>query len=46
MIGALGALTDAATEQGAKEMVNQVVDPAGTFYRFSMASSLLNRRRV
>ena len=45
MIGALGALLDAATEDQAREMVSQIVDPVGTFYRFSMASSPLKLRR-
>jgi F420-non-reducing hydrogenase small subunit len=38
MIGALGALAGAATEDRAKEMVAEVPDPIGSFYRFSLAS--------
>jgi F420-non-reducing hydrogenase small subunit len=41
MIGALGTLVDATTEERAAELVGQIVDPAGSFYRFSLASSLL-----
>lgn len=41
MIGALGTLLDATTEERAQELVAQIADPTGTFYRFSMASSLL-----
>jgi F420-non-reducing hydrogenase small subunit len=41
MVGALGALLDAQTEDRAKEMVAQIADPTGTFYRFSMSSSFM-----
>jgi RPA family protein len=41
MIGALGALVDAQTEDRARELVAQIADPTGTFYRFSMSSSFL-----
>jgi len=34
------------TEEEAKKLINQIVDPAGTFYRFSLASSLLRRKRM
>jgi len=34
------------TEEEAKKLVNGIADPAGTFYRFSLPSSLLRRRRV
>lgn len=43
--GALGCLLDASTEQRAAELVGQIPDAAGTFYRFSMASSHLKVRR-
>lgn len=45
MAGALGCLLDAATEKRAAELIGQIPDPAGTFYRFSMASSHLKARR-
>ncbi|HTP66477.1 MAG TPA: hypothetical protein VMJ66_13880 [Geobacteraceae bacterium] len=41
MIGALGSILDAVTEEQAKEMVDRIADPLGTFYRFTMASSEL-----
>lgn len=42
MVGALGALIDAEeSEEKAKEIVAQIVDPLGYFYRFSMSSSYL-----
>ncbi len=45
MIGALGTLLDAKTEERARELVSQIVDPTGTLYRFSMASSTLKVHR-
>lgn len=41
MIGAIGGMLDASTEQRARELVDEIVDPAGTFYRFSMATGNL-----
>lgn len=41
MIGALGTLLDAQSEDRAREMVAQIADPTGTFYRFSMSSSFM-----
>jgi F420-non-reducing hydrogenase small subunit len=32
--------------EDAQKLINQIVDPAGTFYRFSLPSSLLRRRRM
>ena len=34
------------TEEGIQKLINQVVDPAGTFYRFSLPASLLRRKRM
>jgi len=39
MIGAIGSILDASTEEDAREMVDRIVDPIGTFYRFTMSSS-------
>jgi hypothetical protein len=33
-------------EQQLEEVMNTLADPAGTFYRFSMAHSLLQRARA
>ena len=41
MIGALGGLLDAATEEKARDMVASIVDPEGCFYRFTMSSSAM-----
>ncbi len=45
MVGALGTLLDATTEERARELVDQIVDPVGTFYRFSLSSSMLKARK-
>lgn len=34
------------SEEDVKRLVDGIADPAGTFYRFSLASSLLKRRRM
>ncbi len=34
------------TEKDIQKLVDQIVDPAGTFYRFSLPASLLRRRRI
>jgi len=45
MTGALGGLLDASTEDRAHDMVGEIADPAGSFYRFSMSSSWMKVRR-
>ncbi len=45
MIGAIGSLVDATTEEKAHEIVGEIVDPVGTFYRFNLASSMLKGQR-
>ncbi len=34
------------TEEDVEKLVNGIVDPAGTFYRFSLPASLLGRKRL
>ena len=34
------------TEEDVKKLIDQIADPAGTFYRFSLPASLLRRRRM
>lgn len=34
------------SEKAVQEMMNQIIDPAGTFYRFSLPVSLLGRKRL
>jgi F420-non-reducing hydrogenase small subunit len=45
MLSAIGSVIDATTEQRACEIVDEIADPAGTFYRFGLASSTLTGRR-
>jgi len=45
MLSAIGSIVDATTEERASEIVDGIVDPTGTFYRFSLASSTLKARR-
>ena len=45
MLSAIGSLIDATTEEQAREIVDQIADPTGTFYRFSLASSALKAHR-
>lgn len=46
MLSAVASIYDAKDEAEIKQMVEEVVDPAGTFYRFAMSSSMLNRKRM
>ena len=34
------------TDEDADQLINQIADPAGTFYRFSLPASLLRRKRM
>jgi F420-non-reducing hydrogenase small subunit len=45
MIGSLGGVLEGVEEETVREKVSQVVDPAGTFYRYSVSSSLLGGKR-
>lgn len=46
LIGAMGSLVDSGgDEKKAQEIADTLVDPAGTFYRFGVSSSLLKRAR-
>ena len=37
---------DTLTEEQVSKLIDGIADPAGTFYRFSLASSLLGRKRM
>lgn len=37
---------ESLTEEQVTELIDGIADPAGTFYRFSLASSLLGRKRL
>jgi len=46
MVSALGSVIDATSPEEAKKIIDTLVDPMGTFYRFSMAASLLKRVQI
>ncbi len=46
MLSAIASIIDATDEAGVKKVVDQIVDPLGTFYRFGLPNSLLTRVRV
>ncbi|MBA7520101.1 hypothetical protein ES705_12189 [subsurface metagenome] len=46
MLTAIASIYDVKDEDEIKRMVEEVVDPAGTFYRFGMSSSMLKRKRM
>ncbi|RPI19137.1 MAG: oxidoreductase [Ignavibacteriae bacterium] len=43
MVSALSSVIDAQNPEDAKKIIDTIADPLGTFYRFSMASSILRR---
>lgn len=45
-LGAFASLLDSDDEEEIEKIVNTIVDPAGTFYRFSLPSSILRRKRM
>jgi F420-non-reducing hydrogenase small subunit len=45
MIGALGGILEGDEESNIDQVMKGIVDPAGTFYRYSLASSILGRER-
>jgi F420-non-reducing hydrogenase small subunit len=46
MLSALASIYDVKDDQDIAAMVEEVVDPAGTFYRFGMSTSMLQRKRI
>ncbi len=45
MLSAIASIYQGETEAEIQKMLNEVVDPAGTFYRFSLADSMLRQKR-
>lgn len=45
-VSLLGLADEKLTEQDTRKLIDSIADPAGTFYRFSLPSSLLRRRRI
>lgn len=46
LLSALASVMEASGEEEVERTLDQIVDPLGTFYRFSLPSSLLRRRKV
>jgi F420-non-reducing hydrogenase small subunit len=45
MLSALSSIFDAQSEEDIQKIADSVVDPIGTFYRFSMSRSLMRRTK-
>jgi F420-non-reducing hydrogenase small subunit len=45
MLSALSSIFDAQSEEDIQKLADSVPDPLGTFYRFSLARSLLRRTK-
>jgi F420-non-reducing hydrogenase small subunit len=46
LVSAIASIYQGDSEEDIKKMVDEVLDPAGTFYRFGMADSILRRKRL
>ncbi len=46
LVSAIASIYDAGNEEDISRMVDEIVDPAGTFYRFGMSTSLLKRKQM
>lgn len=46
MLSALASIYDVKDEAEIARMVDEVKDPAGTFYRFGMSTSMMKRKRI
>lgn len=44
LAGAIASVIDSDEPEEIEKIVNQIIDPVGTFYRFNLPSSLLGRR--
>ncbi len=45
MVSALGSVIDAHEPEELEKILDQIADPVGTFYRFSLAHSILRRKQ-
>jgi len=43
MVSALSSVIDSTDPKEVKSIIDTIADPLGTFYRFSMAHSILHR---
>jgi len=46
MLSAIASIVDSADEGEIEKIISAIADPLGTFYRFSLPSSLLGRTRI
>jgi len=46
LISAVASIYQTNSEEDIAQMLKEVVDPAGTFYRFGLADSMLRRKRL
>jgi len=46
LVSAVASIYDVSSKEDIEKMVKEVVDPAGTFYRFAMSSSMLKRKHL
>ncbi|MCL4535169.1 MAG: oxidoreductase [Bacteroidetes bacterium] len=46
LVSAVASIYEGDTPESVAAMLEEIVDPAGTFYRYGMADSLLKRKRV
>ncbi len=46
MVSAIASIYQGDTEEDIARMMEEIVDPAGTFYRFGLADSMLKRKRL
>jgi F420-non-reducing hydrogenase small subunit len=46
MISALASVIDSEDPEEIEEILDQVLDPVGSFYRFSLAKAMLGRKLV
>ncbi len=46
LVSAIASIYQAKNEEEIARMVEEIVDPAGTFYRFGLADSMLKRKRL
>jgi F420-non-reducing hydrogenase small subunit len=46
LVSAIASIYQGNTDDDVKRMLEEVTDPAGTFYRFGMADSMLRRKRL
>jgi F420-non-reducing hydrogenase small subunit len=46
LVSAIASIYEGDTPESIAQMLEEIVDPAGTFYRYGMSDSLLRRKRV